>query len=76
MDGEERQRLIALPETLTIYRGVSGGFQTGLSWTLDAEVGRWIATRFEQPDPVLIDRRVPEGRHTGSVPRARWTRKL
>ena len=41
----------ALPDTLTIYRGVSPGRErNGLSWTDDLDVAAWFKKRFEKKD--------------------------
>lgn len=47
MNNEERKYLDALPETVTIYRGVcSKKYRDGLSWTLDIDQAGWFARRF------------------------------
>lgn len=47
---EEEQRLLSqLPNKVTIYRGVSGGYEDqeqGLSWTLSKKVANYFATRY------------------------------
>ena len=43
----ERSVLAAMPELLTIFRGVRNRKAwRGVSWTLDVETARWFATRF------------------------------
>lgn len=47
MDEEERSALAAMPEQITVYRGVMAKrFQQGLSWTLDKDRAQWFANRF------------------------------
>jgi len=65
MNEEERAALAAMPDTLTVYRGLtSRGTRLGWSWTLDRAKAEWFAARFTQ-----------EGQHkivlTGTVPRSR-----
>ena len=54
MTDRERMEYFALPDVLTIYRGVHGGHADGLSWTLDRERAIWFATRWKQPRPTLF----------------------
>ncbi len=44
MTDEERTRLAALPEKVTVYRGCQDG-RRSWSWTLDRETARWFALR-------------------------------
>lgn len=47
MNEKEHAALAALPETMTVYRGVGHArFKLGLSWTLDKERAEWFANRF------------------------------
>lgn len=44
---KEKARLAALPDTFTVYRGISHPFpDAGLSWTLDKARARWFAERY------------------------------
>lgn len=46
MDKGERKVFDALPEKVTIYRGVDDPeYKYGFSWTLDKKVARWFANR-------------------------------
>lgn len=46
MDKGERKVFDALPEKVTIYRGVDDlEYKYGFSWTLDKKVARWFANR-------------------------------
>ncbi len=48
MDKKEYAVYTALPEEVTVYRGVGKhGKVNGLSWTLDLEKAKWFANRFE-----------------------------
>lgn len=49
MNDEERERLDALGDTITVYRGVHSGKSNGiraLSWTLDMDKAAWFAGRY------------------------------
>lgn len=52
MTPEERQELAALPERVTVYRGVHAHSYAmgGLSWTLDRARAVWFAQRFTTPE--------------------------
>jgi hypothetical protein len=52
MTSEERQELAALPERVTVHRGVHAySYATGgLSWTLDRTRAVWFAQRFPSPE--------------------------
>lgn len=54
MTEKERAAFDALPDTLTVYRGLQGRKASvrGLSWTLDLETARWFAQRWEGNRPV------------------------
>lgn len=45
MDKEEKAELRKLPKEIVIYRG---GTAKGWSWTLDEDVAKWFANRFDQ----------------------------
>ena len=65
MMASERHQLAALPERVTVYRGVNAYSEpSGLSWTLDRERAEWFARRFpERPDyPGLVFSYVITGR--------------
>ena len=55
MSEEELSQFNALPETVTVYRGVTS-FNAGnilaLSWTLNPETAEWFAKRFEEDGTV------------------------
>jgi hypothetical protein len=48
MTREEQEELAALPERITVYRGVNALSYVvgGLSWTLDRELAEWFGRRF------------------------------
>ena len=47
MDEDERAALAALPETITIYRGIGHmGAEYGMSWTTSLDKAVWFAKRF------------------------------
>jgi uncharacterized protein len=49
MDDEERAKLDALPEIVTVYRGYNrAGRDEGLSWTLKREQAEWFARRWAE----------------------------
>ena len=60
MEQEERKALAALPDRLTIYRGVhiKKGTLRGLSWTLDRERAEWFANRWAKRRPYLVEAEV------------------
>jgi len=60
MEQEERKALAALPDRLTIYRGVhiKKGTLRGLSWTLDRERAEWFANRWAKRRPYLVQAQV------------------
>ena len=48
MSPEEQNYYNSLPETLTVYRGVSVGREKfGLSWTDNADIAEWFKRRFD-----------------------------
>ncbi len=55
MDNDDQAEFDALPEELTIYRGIQAGKATirGLSWTTRLWTAHWFAKRFEQPTPIV-----------------------
>lgn len=49
MDKEELEFYDAIPETVTVYRGVAvGRVPNGLSWTMDYDTALWFANRFNR----------------------------
>jgi hypothetical protein len=65
MTASERQQLAALPDRVSIYRGVNAYSEpSGISWTLDRERAEWFARRFPlRPDyPGLVWSELIEGR--------------
>lgn len=54
MDDVELDALLALPPTITIYRGTQRGRRLGLSWTLDRERARWFARRYSPARPLVV----------------------
>ena len=49
MDAEEQEKLEALGDTVTVYRGVRSAKSNGvkaMSWTLDQETAAWFAGRY------------------------------
>lgn len=58
MTEDEIETLRSLPETVSVYRGVTSynaGKVKALSWTLDQKVAQWFANRFGET--VLFMRR-------------------
>lgn len=50
MDEEERERYAALPDMITVYRGVTDhnkGKKEAFSWTTDKKIAEWFANRFD-----------------------------
>jgi len=62
MTEDEQARYDALPETVTIHRGIRGRrlSRRGLSWTLDYERAVWFAKRFTKKEhqPVVLTAQV------------------
>lgn len=62
MDEDEQARYDALPETVTVHRGIRGRrlSRRGLSWTLDKERAVWFAKRFTKKEnqPVVLTAQV------------------
>lgn len=56
MDDKERAEFEALPDRVTLYRGISSSScrPSGLSWTLDRDVAHWFAARFEHVDEGVV----------------------
>ena len=49
MNDEERRLYLALPDELTVYRGIRGrGSLKALSWTTDIEQAEWFAKRWDK----------------------------
>lgn len=47
MDDDELRQYLALPEQITVYRGIRGrGSLKALSWTIDVEQAEWFARRW------------------------------
>jgi len=63
MSKEELDQLEALPESVTVFRGVTS-FNAdnirALSWTLNREVAEWFAKRFEE-DGTVYEARIDRG---------------
>ncbi len=54
MSQEERFVFDSLPETITVYRGIQKDATTNaLSWTLDKNVAKWFANRFNNHGTVV-----------------------
>jgi hypothetical protein len=47
-----------LPERTCLYRGASGGFPLGISWTLDKSKAEWFARRFRKPDASVVSGKI------------------
>ena len=48
MDEEEQKKYLALPEKITVYRGIRGrGSLKALSWTTDIKQAEWFAKRWD-----------------------------
>lgn len=65
MDTEEMEIYNSLPDTVTIYRGVTNfnkKNKKALSWSLDREVAVWFANRFETGTGRVWTMRVPKER--------------
>lgn len=56
MDAGERDRLAALPDVVTVYRGCRAHNRTGWSWTTDYEKAVWFARRFHRPGIIRAGR--------------------
>lgn len=49
MDDDELRQYLALPEEITVYRGIRGrGSLKALSWTIDVEQAEWFAKRWDK----------------------------
>ena len=56
MDAEEQEKLEALRDTVTVYRGVHSAKSNGvkaMSWTLDQETAAWFAGRYGRQGKVF-----------------------
>ena len=54
MNQEEQLVFDSLPETITVYRGIQKDATTNaLSWTLDKNVAKWFANRFNNNGTVV-----------------------
>lgn len=54
MNQEEQLVFDSLPETITVYRGIQKDATTNaLSWTLDKNVAKWFANRFNNNGAVV-----------------------
>jgi hypothetical protein len=63
MDEDERAALEALPDRVTVYRGVTRySRRNGLSWTLDQEKATWFANRFKRKSdkPCVLVGEIPK----------------
>lgn len=53
MNDEERRLYLALPDEMTVYRGIRGrGSLKALSWTTDIEQAKWFAKRWDKKGKV------------------------
>ena len=53
MNDEERRLYLALPDEMTVYRGIRGrGSLKALSWTTDIEQAEWFAKRWDKKGKV------------------------
>ncbi len=62
MDGEEREQLAELDDTVTIYRGVTSYNADNIramSWTLDQKTAEWFAHRFDE-DGTVYEAQIPK----------------
>ncbi len=62
MDGEEREQLAELDDTVTIYRGVTSYNDDNIramSWTLDQKTAEWFAHRFDE-DGTVYEAQIPK----------------
>ena len=54
MNQEEKAVFDALPETITVYRGIQKNATiNALSWTLDKNIAKWFANRFDNNGEVV-----------------------
>ena len=54
MNDKEKKIFDSLPETITVYRGIQKDATTNaLSWTLDKNVAKWFANRFNNNGRVV-----------------------
>lgn len=59
MDAEERQILAALPDSLTVWRGISRQEHAqGFSWTLSRSRAHWFACRFRARNAEVLEGRI------------------
>ena len=57
MDEEEQKQYSALPEGITVYRGIRGrGSLKALSWTTDIKQAEWFAKRWDKNGKVYSAR--------------------
>lgn len=55
MNDEERRLYLALPDEMTVYRGIRGrGSLKALSWTTDIEQAEWFAKRWDKKGKVYF----------------------
>lgn len=56
MSKREQKKFNALPEKVTIYRGVNNpGYKYGFSWTLDKRIAYWFANRYENKESYVYE---------------------
>ena len=64
MTEDEIETLRSLPETVSVYRGVTSynaGKVKALSWTLDQKVAQWFANRFGENGTVYDSQKYSAG---------------
>jgi hypothetical protein len=55
MNDEERRLYLALPDEMTVYRGIRGrGSLKALSWTTDIEQAEWFAKRWDKKERCIL----------------------
>lgn len=65
MNDEERAFIDALPDTVTIYRGVTSynrKKKKAFSWSVDPEIAEWFAGRFNTGTGEVWERNIPKER--------------
>jgi hypothetical protein len=64
LDQESLERYLALPQTVTVYRGCDREHIDGVAWTTSKDVARFFATggRYGRPpDPVIATGKIGKG---------------
>ncbi len=54
MDPADQKYFDNLPDSVTIYRGFSGPFPLGASWTTDRDIAEWFARRFAENEAHVV----------------------